>query len=573
MLVLLVTLVFHRLSAQSDGEVMIAETLMFTNELAEYTNDTSTRQVLNVVNSLYNTSYDLKDVFAGKGSPGALNQSALELANSLAAISGNPKLQKAVQNMNEFNAAYQNLKADYGGGMDATTSATMDGIAMGVQGLILLDGLFSKKNVELTKGQLATKKYMIYTSKVLQKIHKEYSTLPEQKGYDIEAWQNVAAFEKRLDTYNKATAKQRLLVLKYMTASGIPEFATLQQWTKEIKNDYATHGLGYIVAEVDKLAGYKTDDHLKNAEQSLKGAKSDALLFKINYYYKNGDEAEAAKITEQLAAVAPYDETKKALNSAFEERNYTLAAQLSPVFFAHWMRTMNNLKAMLSTAKKNDIPSITMAGKLIMDDIAIVGKGTVSMVKNGQYANADAYLERAKAMYNDFKLQAKAKNLVATEYNADAGTEDMYFNHAKAEILQQQGKYSEAIQKIDSALLYSSSFVLQSGYTYRIKETKVDLLIQQKQFDKALSECTAIERGFISVSAANNYDAANFKFMKALIFYNMGKHQLALGSLTALKALNPNMPKIYLLEKEAYLALGDKENAVKAEQTIQTLYK
>lgn len=237
-LLVLFLLLFKTHSAQSDGEVAIAETLMFTNELADYTNDTSTRKALNVVNSVYNTSYDIKDIFSGKGSPGALNQSALELVNSLAAISSNPRLQKAVRDMNEFNAGYQSIKAEYGGGMDATTSAAMDGIALGIQGAIFWDGLFSK-NVELTKGQQATNKYMLYTNKVLEKIYKEYNTLPEQKSYDIEAWQNVSVFEKRLETYNKATAKQRLLVLKYLATPGIPEFATLQQWTKEINPNYA----------------------------------------------------------------------------------------------------------------------------------------------------------------------------------------------------------------------------------------------------------------------------------------------------------------------------------------------
>lgn len=228
---------------------------------------------------------------------------------------------------------------------------------------------------------------------------------------------------------------------------------------------------------------------------------------------------------------------------------------------------------MLNIAKKNDAMAISMAGREISDDIAVLGKGIVSLVKAGQYANADAYLEQAKATYNNIKQSVKAKNFISTEYNPDAGTEDVYFNHAKAEILQQQGRYSDAIQKIDSALFSVNTNFTLTGYTYRIKETKIDLLIQQKQFEKALSECISVERGFINLSTANNFDAANFKFIKALIFYNMGKHQLAISALTALKAINPNLSKIYVLEKQAYLALADTENAKKAEQTLKTLFK
>jgi hypothetical protein len=64
------------------------------------------------------------------------------------------------------------------------------------------------------------------------------------------------------------------------------------------------------------LAKVNTENHLKNAEQSLNGAKASALLFKVNYCYKNGKPAEAEKWTEQLASIAPYDETKTALNGA-----------------------------------------------------------------------------------------------------------------------------------------------------------------------------------------------------------------------------------------------------------------
>jgi tetratricopeptide (TPR) repeat protein len=327
-----------------------------------------------------------------------------------------------------------------------------------------------------------------------------------------------------------------------------------------------------MVAEVDKLTKSNTENHLKNAEQSLNGARASALLFKVNFCYKNGNPSEAEKWTEQLAAIAPYEETKIAINSAFEEGNYTLASSLSPVFFAHWMRSMNNINELLKVAKKSDIPSITTAGKNISTDIAIVGKGVVALAKTGQYSNALSYTEQVTAKYESFMQTGNQKYMFATEYNPDAGSEKIYFNHAKAIILQQQGKNEEALQAIDSSIFYSNKNFLLSGYKFRIQETKVDMLIMQKQYDKALSECAAVERDFAAINKSQNYDVANFKLMKALIFYNMGKYQPALNTLMALKAINPNLPKCYLLEKEIYIALNDKEAAKQAEATIFKLY-
>jgi hypothetical protein len=94
----------------------------------------------------------------------------------------------------------------------------------------------------------------------------------------------------------------------------------------------------------------------------------------------------------------------------------------------------------------------------------------------------------------------------------------------------------------------------------------------QKQYDKALSECAAVERNFATINKSQNYDVANFKLMKALIFYNMEKYQPALNTLTALKAINPNMPKCYLLEKEIYIAMNDKDAVKQVEAIIFKLY-
>ena len=557
-------------SAQSQSEVGIAETLMFTNELANYTNDTSTLKVINVVNSIYNTTYDIKDVFSGNGSGAALNQSAIELTSSLAVLTGNPKLQRAAKNMSEFNAGYQKIKSNFGVGMDATTSATMDYVATAVQAAIILEALFSKPDP--TPGQIAAKNHIKYTNHLLIKVYDEYRKMPEQNGYDKEAWQNIEKFDKRLDNYNNATAKQRLLVLKYLSAKDLPEFTTIQQWSKEIKNDYENKGLEYIVSEVGKLTKINTDDHLKNADLSLTGSKACALLFKVNYCYKNGTPDEAQKWTDQLAAIAPYDETKMALNGAFHEKNYILSANLAPVFFAHWMRTMNNITTLLKSARKNEVQSITTAGKNLSADIAVVGKGIVSLAQTGQYANAQTYMEQVNAKLDSFMLLGKQKYMIATEYNPDAGTEKTYFNHAGAMILQQQGKYEQALQTIDSAIYYSDKNILLSGYKFRIEETKVDMLIMQKQYDKALSECATVDRDFFGINISQNYDAANFKFMKALIFYNMGKYQPALNTIIALKALNAEMPKCLLLEKEIYLAMGDMVAAKQTESNIYKLY-
>ena len=566
----LISFLSKPLIAQSDAEVNVAETLMFTNELANYTDDTATRKVMNVVNSLYNTSYDLKDAFTGKGSGAALSQSAIELTTSLAALTGNPKLQRAAKNMNDFNAGYQDIKSNFGAGMDATTSATMDYVALAVQGAILLEALLSKPDP--TPGQIAAKKYIKYTNNLLIKVYEEYSQMPEQSKYDEKAWLNVEKFDKKLPNYNKATAKQRLLVLKYLTSKDLPEFTMVQQWAKEIKMDYENKGLEYIVAEIDRLTKVNTENHLKNAEQSLNGAKASALLFKVNYCYKNGKPTEAEKYTEQLAAIAPYDETKTAINGAFEEGNYILASRLSPVFFAHWMRTMNNITDLLKVAKKNEIQSITIAGKNLSADIAVVGKGIVALAKTGQYNNALTYMEQVNAKYDSFMLIGNQKYMITTEYNPDAGTEKIYFNHAKAIILQQQGKNEEALRSIDSSIFYSNKNSILSGYKFRIEETKIDMLITQKQYDKALSECAMVERDFAAVNRTQNYDAANFKLMKALIFYNMGKYQPALNTLTALKSINPNIPKCYLLEKEIYIAMNDIEAAKQAEASIFKLY-
>jgi tetratricopeptide (TPR) repeat protein len=346
----------------------------------------------------------------------------------------------------------------------------------------------------------------------------------------------------------------------------------VQQWSKEIKTDCDTKGLAYIVAEVDRLTNVNTESHLKNAEQSLNGAKASVLLFKVNYCYKNGKPAEAEKWTEQLASIAPYEETKTALNGAFEEGNYILASRLSPVFFAHWIRSMNNVSALLKVAKKSQIEAITIAGKNLSADIAIVGKGIVALAKTGQYTNAQTYMEQVITKYDSFMLMGKQKYMIATEYNPDAGTEKIYFNHAKGIILQQQGKNEEALHTIDSSIFYANQNYLLSGYRFRIEETKVDMLITQKLYDKALSECAMVERDFNALNRAQNYDAVNFKLMKALIFYNMGKYQPALNTLTALKAIKPDMPKCYLLEKEIYIALNDKEAVKKAEATIFKLY-
>jgi tetratricopeptide (TPR) repeat protein len=442
---------------------------------------------------------------------------------------------------------------------------------MAVQAAILLEAIFSKPDP--TPGQIASINYIKYTNNLLSKVYDEYSKMPEQQGYNEEAWKNISSFEKRLNNYNKATTKQRLLVLKFLNSKDVPEFTVLQQWTKEIKSDYESKGLEYMVAEVDKLTKSNTENHLKNAEQSLNGARASALLFKVNFCYKNGNPSEAEKWTEQLAAIAPYEETKIAINSAFDEGNYTLASSLSPVFFAHWMRSMNNINELLKIAKKSDIQSITTAGKNISTDIAIVGKGVVALAKTGQYSNALSYTEQVTAKYESFMQTGNQKYMFATEYNPDAGSEKIYFNHAKAIILQQQGKNEEALQAIDSSIFYSNKNFLLSGYKFRIQETKVDMLIMQKQYDKALSECAAVERDFAAINRTQNYDAANFKLMKALIFYNMGKYQPALNTLTALKAINPEMPKCYLLEKEIYIALNDKEAAKQAEASIFKLYK
>jgi tetratricopeptide (TPR) repeat protein len=321
-----------------------------------------------------------------------------------------------------------------------------------------------------------------------------------------------------------------------------------------------------MVAEVDKLTKSNTENHLKNAEQSLNGARASALLFKVNFCYKNGNPSEAEKWTEQLAAIAPYEETKIAINSAFDEGNYTLASSLSPVFFAHWMRSMNNINELLKIAKKSDIPSITTAGKNISTDIAIVGKGVVALAKTGQYSNALSYTEQVTAKYESFMQTGNQKYMFATEYNPDAGSEKIYFNHAKAIIFQQFGKHEEALQAIDSSISYS-----MTGYYYRVQETKVDILIEQKQYDKALSICATLERKILDSGKIKNYDVAYFKLMKALIYYNMGKYQPALNTLTALKAINPEMPKCYLLEKEIYLVLNDIDAVKQVEANLSKL--
>jgi hypothetical protein len=567
--------------AQGTEEVVIAEMLSFTNELSAHSDNPDTKKVMNGVNSLYNATYDIKDAFTGKGSASALNQSALDLVNSIAAISNNTKLHKTVQNMNEFNAVYQNSKARFGSGLDATTSNTMDGIALTIQGATLLHGIFSKQEVELTKGQIATQKYMIYTNNLLQKIHKEYTTLPANDSNDLMALQRITAFENRLENYDKATSKQRLLVLKYLNVKGIPEFNTLQTWTKEIQNSYATNGLEYTKEEVQKLTIISTEDHLKNAVQGLQGAKAAALLFKLNYYYKNGNETEAAKISEQLASIATsetYNYTKNSINKAFGERNYQLAAQYYPLFFAQWYRNMNNF----TYNKTGQMNEAKVSEEQLLNDMSVIGKGCVAFVKTEQYTNAANYLEQAKTVYDDYiqlqvlkKQQENAKkksnNYVSIPQK---GTEAAYFKHAEGEILQKNGKFAEALQKIDIAISSAPAYYSEEGgYVYLIKETKINLLIQLQQYDKALSECAVVESSFIGVNGNKDYNAANFKFLKALVFFNMQKFQPALGTLTALKAINPDIPKAYILEKEIYLAMGDKDSARKAEAALTSLYK
>ena len=87
-----------------------------------------------------------------------------------------------------------------------------------------------------------------------------------------------------------------------------------------------------------------------------------------------------------------------------------------------------------------------------------------------------------------------------------------------------------------------------------------------------MSECASIQRTYSSYSSGNNYDAAQIKFMQAVIFFNMGKYQPALNTLVVMKSMNDKLPKIYMLEKEIYTAMNDLDSVKKSEEKLNKLY-
>jgi tetratricopeptide (TPR) repeat protein len=547
-----------------------------TNRLSGLTDDPATKQLLGSAGLFTDAGINISNAISNGGITAVeLNGTALDLVNNIAGYTTNPKLQELATNLNQLHSGMGQIKSDLNSvfGMDAVSNEAA-AITEGVfAGLMVIDALTTK--AEPTPGEKATRAFMTQGEESVKAIYKECISLHALNTFNDKVLVYLSGLEQRLDNYDLATARQRLLLLRYYSVKGVPEPPEIQQWWVEINNDFQTKGLDHIKAEVNRRTGTNSPEHLKNSEQAFAGLRSEILLYKSQYHYKNGNEAEAMRLTTQLAENSNYEDKKAAVDKWFDERNYKMAAQIYPSFFAHWYKSMNKLMYDEDLLKRGQVNN--EVGTYFIQGISTLGKGIVALAKNGQYNNAAAHLEQVRAIQNDYLLKPKKKSryhdyilaeLNTQSVNAEKGTEKMYFLHAESEILKSKGLYAEAMVKIDSAIHHaqtSTQMYVGKAWTYStiLKESRIDLLIYQKNFDKALSEVMALQRTY-----GANYDVTNVKFMQALIFYNMGKIQPALSSLTVIKSMNENIPKVYVLEKEIYTSMNDMENAQKAQNKL-----
>lgn len=609
------------LCAQSNTDQSVKSLLSFFNTLAVYNEDTEAQQTLSDLSTLYQQGTAIGQLFSGNslrvslnenGQGGAktavnaigsddpavqqlqrsvavieqtggvidqaistksmsavtVNESALGLLNDIAGYTNNPKIKNLTTDLNQLHQGMADIKNNIteNFGADAISNEAA-AITEGVfAAFYIIDALFTKK--EPTPGQKLTQSYLQKSEAEVKKIYAQRTTLPELKVYDKKVMTFLESRERYLDQYDLATAQQRLLLLRfrYSGLKDIPEPEVIATWWNQITRDFSEKGLNYIKSEVSRYVNSNTPLYLQNSEESLLGVRNEILLYKIQYHYKTGNDALAMQLTDSMAMQSSYDEKKNAIDQAFAVRNYKMAAQLYPVFFSHWYKAVNKLLYDEEFQKDKSKESFA---NYIYNGFFTIGKGITALAKNGQYTNAAQHLEQLNSLYYAFlnRPVKKGKNSGITFSFSEKGAEKMYFLYAESEILKQKQQYDVAMTKLDSArLFYAQTTNKESAFLSVLMESKIDLLIYQKRFNEALSEVVTLQQTF-----SVGYDVARVKFLQALVYYNMGKYQPALGSINLAKSFNDKTAEYYALERSIHLAMKNPELADKAYQKIISL--
>jgi hypothetical protein len=540
-------------------------------QLSQYTDDPATRQLLESGGVFTDAGITIANSITDRSiSAVTLNATSLDLINTISLYTNNAKLNKIATSLNDLHSkmgqAQSNINEIMGSDfIDGETSAVVEGV---FGAIFILDALLTEP--ELTQGQKFTAAYIRKSETEMINIYEQRTSLLELNRFDKKVMAYVKSREEYLNKYDLATAKQRLLLLKFRNYNHkrLPEPTVLEGWWKEIQENYKANGLDFIKNEIQKQLRSNTPNYLRNSEESLEEVWDKLNLYKIQYYYSIGDQVHATELSDKMAENSSYDAKKNAIDKAFESKNYKMASQLYPAFFSHWSKAMKKYSTDEEFWKRNKDVAIVFGNKIILD-ASTIGKGLTSLCKTGQTALAYGQASAVRSLVEEFTRQKdkKIKKKNQQEDNSSELQREIYLYYTESDYQKQNKNYPEALRLLDSVLTYQKN-IFHHDLTIGsiLNEYKIDILITQGKFDKALEELTMLQRSYNS-----NYDVATIKYFQAIAFLNLKKYTPALNTITLLETMNPNEPKYLVLERQIYISMNDKKNQLATEQKIQKL--
>lgn len=520
-----------------------------------------------------------------KGIEGILKDNQLSsdltnFVNLLSQDSDNPKLQALANEMYENQNTFQNIKttASYLGTLDQSSIEFLNMTENLTQAISIGKAIFGankKEEVQLSQSQQDAREIIKELSSRIRMIYDEASVIPFYNLFNEETLKKLELLEERIANYEFATAKERLLYFKYIDLEYSPPLEELNG----IINTINAISNAQAIQEIDAIQRkYNTKNipHIANKERGFAGVSEKIKLYKARCYENMGDKAMANKIRESLSFKVSINDAIKLTLEAYNQNDFYATTKYTQIIFDYFQNE-TDLRLMYP-----DLMSINynFEGLYRSDINFLMTLGVLSNAKTNQISQANLALEALIHFHNTFentfqnykdkKARTKAFGISDEAFRLEMLRSKAIVYAAKAYIQSNNQNNDKALDLINDAIALYQEAPEQGFQKYEtwLLYNKLEILVNLESYDAAkelMRDIKSKTRLNIQGSSVFIKEKSDIDFINAFIRFKTEDYNGALMAIKILKSKVPDSPRLFALEKEVYLALGDSEKANQSE--------
>jgi hypothetical protein len=502
-----------------------------------------TDYTLCAISSRGQTNSTTKDKFSIYEDP-LINSEVQGFIHELAANSNNPDLitlSKELQGFNDVQADVDNYREFFNitpTQEDLEFDRTMTNLAQGISVAKFIVNSFKEKEIVLSPSQEAARKSMRKVLINIKQLQLVQGKMPYLKDKRVDLISTLDNYEKSIYVYDLATAKQRLLLIKFYWNSrdlDIEELKNLSNQVYSLTNMQAVRQ----IEELQKTTNFKNAFYLANSSQSFKITFYLIQLQKIRFLKEAGRIEEALALEQNLSLDITTGEAIKLMQDAFYNGDYELTAKFYPLAKEYFQyNTLSN-----SVSKTSFFISMGAGQKdLVLSEdfiLMLLSSGIYSKVMNDNSASVQEDLD----FINEFKQLNKIEGEGVVE-----GINTL--------ILMQNNQNEKALLEINKGI---SMLTENTGVYNWLYFLKFKALVSLNRFEEAHTEYNLINQNYKLQSFSKNtgygvfnkpeafFNIYELKYEKCMLLVKEKDYEAALYGLELLQGVNPQ-PKYQILK-------------------------